>query len=153
MFPTQPDESWTSSEEIQPISQEEETPIPTAASVNEETRLPTVEEQPGNPLNESSLPPEAQGETNGGPLGCCLGTVVGLLLTALLVLGTSILLSNGGVLNFATIPVFILGTIAGGFFGWRIGKRVYKEYEPPIVKRQYQGTSAKKKTRRDLTLR
>src|SRR5512135_1053517 len=27
------------------------------------------------------LPPEAQGETNGGPLGCCLGVTVGLLLS------------------------------------------------------------------------
>ncbi len=148
MFPTQPDESSPSSEEIQPISQEEATPIYTTASLNEEANLPAVEGQPNIPLNESILPPEAQGETNGGPLGCCLGTVVGLLLTALLVLGTSILLSNGGVLNFATIPVFILGTIAGGYFGWKIGKRVYKEYELPIVKRQYQGTSAKKKKRK-----
>ena len=148
MFPTQPDESLPSSEEIQPISQEEVTPISTTASINEEANLPMVEGQLDNPLNESTLPPEAQGKTNGGPLGCCLGTVVGLLLTALLVLATSILLSNGGVLNFATIPVFILGTIAGGYFGWKIGKNVYKEYEPPVVKRQYQGTSAKKKKRK-----
>ncbi len=30
---------------------------------------------------ETQLPPEAQGETNGGPLGCCLGVTVGLLLS------------------------------------------------------------------------
>ncbi len=30
---------------------------------------------------EAQLPPEAQGETNGGPLGCCLGVTVGLLLS------------------------------------------------------------------------
>src|SRR5437763_17177413 len=29
----------------------------------------------------TQLPPEAQGETNGGPLGCCLGVTVGLLLS------------------------------------------------------------------------
>ena len=34
------------------------------------------EEQP--PSEESALPPEAQGETNGGPLGCCLGTIAGI---------------------------------------------------------------------------
>src|SRR5258708_14458724 len=27
------------------------------------------------------LPPEAQGEVNGGPLGCCLGVMVGLTLS------------------------------------------------------------------------
>src|SRR5436305_14064322 len=31
--------------------------------------------------NITQLPPEAQGETNGGPLGCCLGVTVGLLLS------------------------------------------------------------------------
>src|SRR5215472_12080770 len=30
---------------------------------------------------EGALPPEAQGETNGGPLGCCLGVMMGLLLS------------------------------------------------------------------------
>src|ERR1700676_4520482 len=33
---------------------------------------------------ESMLPPEAQGETNGGPLGCCLGLTVGLMLSLFL---------------------------------------------------------------------
>ncbi len=146
MFPTQPDEFLPSSEEIQPTSHEEETPITTTSIVNEE--MPIVEEQPDVPTSEAILPPEAQGETNGGPLGCCLGSVVGVFLTALLLLGLSILLSNGGVLNIATLPVFLLGTIAGGYFGWRIGKRVYKEYQPPVVKRPYRGTPAKKKKRK-----
>jgi len=147
MFPTQPDESSPSSEERQAFSQEEEMPT-TTTPVDEGAAVPTVEEQPATAIAEASLPPEAQGETNGGPLGCCLGTVVGLLLTALLLLGVSILLSNGGVLNFATLPVMLLGTIAGGYLGWKIGKRVYKEYEPPVVKRQYTGTATKKKKRK-----
>lgn len=146
MFPVQPDESSSSSEEIQPLLPEEETP--TTTPINEGATLPIVEGQPAIPTAEASLPPEAQGETNGGPLGCCLGTVVGLLLTALLLLGVSILLSNGGTLSFATVPVIILGTIAGGYFGWKIGRRVYKEYEPPVVKRQYQATPTKKKKRK-----
>lgn len=145
MFPMQPDEE-SSSEEIQSFSQEEETPITT--TTDDDVVLPIVEGQPAISTAEASLPPEAQGETNGGPLGCCLGTVVGLLLTALLLLGVSILLSNGGILNFATLPVIILGTIAGGYFGWKIGKRVYKEYEPPVVKRQYRRTPTKKKKRK-----
>jgi len=146
MFPIQPDESSPSSEEeIQPFSQEEETP--TAPSIG--AALPIAEDQSAaTPTAEASLPPEAQGEANGGPLGCCLGSVVGIFLTALLLLGVSILLSNGGVLNVATVPVIMLGMILGGYFGWRIGRRVYKEYEPPIVKRQYRGTLSKKKKRK-----
>ncbi len=150
MFPTEPDSS-PEEEEIQPLpQQEDETLIATTPSVDKGAALPIVEGQPALPTAAASLPPEAQGETNGGPLGCCLGTVVGLLLTALLLLGVSILLSNGGILSFATIPVIIAGTIAGGYFGWRIGKRVYKEYEPPIVKRQYRGTPAKKRKRKTI---
>lgn len=149
MFPIQPDDSSPSSEELQPPLQEEETPIVTTLTTDEEATLPIVEGQPAIPTSkETTLPPEAQGETHGGPLGCCLGTVIGLLLTAMLLLGLSILLSNGGTLGIATIPVIILGTIVGGYFGWRIGKRVYKEYEPPIVKRQYRSTPTKKKKRK-----
>ncbi len=150
MLPIQPDKESSSSEEIQSFSQEEETPI-TTPIVDE--GVPTVEGRPTIPSAEAALPPEAQGEANGGPLGCCLGTVVGLLLTALLLLGVSILLSNGGVLNVATVPVIILGTIAGGYFGWKIGRRVYKEYEPPVVKRHYRGTPAKKKKPNVLTVK
>ncbi|GAC1390405.1 MAG: hypothetical protein NVS4B11_12330 [Ktedonobacteraceae bacterium] len=145
MFPIQPNSS-SSSEEIQRSPQEEETPIATTPIIGEGAALPIVEGQPAIPAPEASLPPEAQGETNGGPLGCCLGTVVGLLLTALLLLGVSILLSNGGTLSFATVPVLIVGTIAGGYLGWRIGKRVYKEYEElPVVKRQGRVLTARKR--------
>ena len=143
MFPIQPEGSSPSAEELQQLPREEETP-----AVSDDTTLPVIEEQTVTPMSEASLPPEAQGETNGGPLGCCLGTVVGLFLTVLLVLGVSILLSNGGTLGFATIPVIVLGAIVGGYFGWRIGKRVYKEYEPPVVKRQYRATPTKKKKRK-----
>lgn len=78
---------------------------------------------------EDLLPPETRGETNGGPLGCCLGIVVGLLLTALLTTGLSLALANGGTLSVATLPVLLIGTLLGGFIGWRVGKRIYKEYE------------------------
>ena len=145
MFPIRPDKE-SSSEEIQPLLPEEETP--TSTPIDEDVASPIGEGQPAIPTAEAALPPEAQGETNGGPLGCCLGTIVGVFLTALLLLGVSILLSNGGVLNVATVPVFILGSIIGGYFGWRIGRRVYKEYEPPVVKRHYRETPVKKKKRK-----
>src|SRR5690349_12923039 len=41
----------------------------------------TAEEQPVVSSPEAALPSEALGETNGGPLGCCLGVVVGLVLS------------------------------------------------------------------------
>ncbi len=154
MFPDQPDDSYSPfSEEAQPPFQEE---IITATTpiVGEESALPVVEGQPALPTStppvtgETELPPEAQGEANGGPLGCCLGTVVGLFLTVLLILGLSLLLSNGGVLSFATVPIIALGTIVGGYGGWKIGKRIYKEYEPPVVKRQVRTTPKKRKKKR-----
>src|SRR6476646_4273662 len=46
--------------------------------------LPNIEEGVGDASASSpaaQLPPEAQGETNGGPLGCCFGVLVGLLLS------------------------------------------------------------------------
>ncbi|HEV2579753.1 MAG TPA: hypothetical protein VGT44_02780, partial [Ktedonobacteraceae bacterium] len=42
----------------------------------------TAEEQPSaEETPATQLPPEAQGEVNGGPLGCCLGVTIGLLLS------------------------------------------------------------------------
>jgi hypothetical protein len=159
MFPDSPDDPYNlytpPSEETQPSTQEE-TRTAATPSVGEESVLPVVEGQPALPTVPSpvtgatELPPEAQGETNGGPLGCCLGTVVGLFLTVLLVLCLSLLLSNGGVLSFATVPVIALGTIAGGYGGWKIGKRIYKEYEPPVVKRQVRTTTKKRKKKRTV---
>jgi hypothetical protein len=105
------------------------------------TAAPGSKEQPIE-ATEATLPPEAQGETNGGPLGCCLGLVVGVFLTALIITTCSLLLSNGGFLGLATIPFLLLGTILGGYFGWKIGKKLYREYEPPVVKgRQKQARS------------
>jgi hypothetical protein len=98
------------------------------------TEQPTTDDQPLTPAPGSLLPPEAQGEVNGGPLGCCLGTIAGLFFTFLLVMSASLLLSNGGYLSFATLPVLLAGTVLGGYFGWRIGKKLYREYEPPVVK-------------------
>ncbi len=106
-----------------PSQEEEDTLSPTEHTASAEIAT----EQPL--LSESLLPPEAQGETHGGPLGCCLGTVVGLLLTFLLITSISVSLSNGGFLGFATLPGAIIGAILGGFFGWKIGKLIYREYE------------------------
>jgi phosphotransferase system glucose/maltose/N-acetylglucosamine-specific IIC component len=90
------------------------------------------------------LPPEAQGEVNGGPLGCCLGVAVGLVIS----LSVAVM---GRIYANALLPVFhspslilillrivmvicgIAGAIIFGYLGWKIGKRLYREYEPPVV--------------------
>ena len=74
-------------------------------------------------------PTEAGYETNGGPLGCCLGTVVGVLLTALLITFLSVSFSNGAIFGPVTLPVVLAGAAVCGYLGWRIGKHVYREYE------------------------
>jgi len=94
----------------------------------EQEELELTAQQVSSP--EDMLPPEARGETNGGPLGCCLGVVVGLLLTFFVMLTTSVLLANGGYLGAATLPVALLGAAICGFIGWKVGKRFYREYEP-----------------------
>jgi membrane protein YqaA with SNARE-associated domain len=83
---------------------------------------------------ESQLPPEAQGEVNGGPLGCCLGTIAGLFLTVLLLVSASLLFANGANISLATAPVALVGAVLGGYFGWKVGKKLYREYDPPVLK-------------------
>ena len=108
---------------------------------------PSPEEQPPSPADAAAakLPPEARGELHGGPLGCCLGVTVGLLLSTLLgVLGfghnLAFLLSFVLPLNALTLVriatgcISVAGAIIVGFVGWKVGKRFYREYEPPVIK-------------------
>jgi hypothetical protein len=92
------------------------------------------------PTSEAELPPEAQGEANGGPLGCCLGISVGIMLCLFLgLIGFGQLLASGIVLlvhadaitniRIATGLLAVIGALLGGISGWKIGKRVYREYE------------------------
>ena len=108
-----------------------------------------VEEQPSDPpppsSPEPSLPPEAQGEVNGGPLGCCLGVTLGLV-AALSVGVIGRLYANDLlpalhnallILVLIRIAMAICGIAAMiifGYFGWKIGKRIYREYDSPVVK-------------------
>jgi hypothetical protein len=119
----------TSSEDIdEPDQNVEKATEQEAAGANDDGAPAVATEAPLDPLL-STLPPEAQGETNGGPLGCCLGTVAGLFLTLLVLLSISIAIGNGGYLGWATGPVALIGALAGGYTGWRIGKSIYREYE------------------------
>jgi hypothetical protein len=87
---------------------------------------------------EAKLPPEAQGDVNGGPLGCCLGVTVGLVLSlsvAILsrfyadplaqVFHSSLSITVRIVMSSLAISASVLF----GYLGWKIGKRFYREYE------------------------
>jgi hypothetical protein len=87
---------------------------------------------------ETLLPPEAQGETNGGPLGCCLGVTVGLLLSLTVAILSRLYADPlaqvfHGNLSITVRIVMFIFAIAGaalfGYFGWKIGKHLYREYE------------------------
>ena len=88
----------------------------------------------------AQLPPEAQGEVNGGPLGCCLGVFVGLLLSLSVALISRFYADPlahilGGALSIITriimALVALIAIIICGKFGWKIGKKLYREYDPP----------------------
>jgi hypothetical protein len=87
---------------------------------------------------EAQLPPEAQGETNGGPLGCCLGVTVGLLLSLTVAVLSrlyadplaQVFHSSLSITVRIVMSIFaIAGAALCGYIGWKIGKRLYKEYE------------------------
>jgi hypothetical protein len=117
----------------------------------------TAEEQPQPTASpEAKLPPEAQGETHGGPLGCCLGVIAGLffsLLIGVLGFGHNLAFLLSFVLPFSSITtvriatgcIALAGAVVFGFFGWRIGKRLYREYEPPVIKERTRSSKSKPK--------
>ena len=95
----------------------------------------TEEEQVSDKIQ---LPPEAQGETNGGPLGCCLGVTVGLLLSLTIAIMSRLYADplaqmfqgNLSISVRIVMTIFaIVGAVICGYIGWKIGKRVYREYE------------------------
>ena len=117
-----------------------------SGDLEEEVQEPSQGEQP-SPADAAAvkLPPEAQGELHGGPLGCCLGVTVGLLLSALLGIlgfGHNLAFLLSFVLPFNTLTlvqiatgcISVGGAIIVGVVGWKVGKRFYREYEPPVIK-------------------
>jgi len=102
------------------------------------------------------LPPEAQGEANGGPLGCCLGMMVGLLLSlSLAIFSRAYATELGNALqgNFWLLGLLVrilMGILAFalaiffGSVGWKMGKRFYRVYEPPPDRRSKRRSDSKK---------
>lgn len=99
----------------------------------------TAEEQPSaEETPATQLPPEAQGEVNGGPLGCCLGVTIGLVLSLTVAVLSRLYadplaqIFHGNLSITVRIVMSILaiaGAVFFGFIGWKIGKRLYREYE------------------------
>ncbi len=104
----------------------------------------TEEVAPETPSPESQLPPEAQGEMNGGPLGCCLGVTVGLVLSVSVPLISRAfgdpLISLLGVgwlsllVRVLMVVVAFVAVLLCGRLGWKIGRRIYREYPAPVVR-------------------
>lgn len=117
---------------------------------------PPVEEPPTeeqSPSPESQLPPEAQGEANGGPLGCCLGVMIGLLLSLAIPILSQAFASplraffQGNLAPLVRILMVILAVVFAilcGYFGWKVGKRIYREYDPPVAKERKRRAKVKK---------
>jgi len=87
---------------------------------------------------QAALPPEAQGETNGGPLGCCLGVMVGLLLSLSVAvlsrfyadpLASVLHVGLSSIVRITMALVAVLAVMVCGYAGWKIGRRLYREYE------------------------
>lgn len=115
--------------------------------VEGQPELTTAEEDGSSaPSAQDQLPPEAQGDVNGGPLGCCLGTIVGLFLSITVAvlsrfytdpLGALFHQNYGLMGNVIRVLMGILAVVLaifGGRFGWKLGRRFYREYEAPPVK-------------------
>lgn len=138
----------------QPLMPEQHTETTGIEGESDDTQR--IEEQApvvAEPTPESLLPPEAQGEANGGPLGCCLGVTVGLLLSLSIAIvgrlyGDTFAAIFQGYLAIIIRVVMALiavgAAILCGYFGWKIGKRVYREYDSPVVKNSRQKARAKR---------
>ncbi len=138
----------------QPLMPEQNTEI-TGIEVGGDDTQPVEEQEPmvSQPTPELLLPPEAQGEANGGPLGCCLGVTVGLLLSlSIAIVGrlygdTFATIFQGYLAIFIRVVMALIAigaAILCGYFGWKIGKRAYREYESPVVKDSRQKARARR---------
>ena len=122
---------------------EDENEAQAEENVEEVDELPPLAEaEPPSdaPEPEIVLPTMAQYETNGGPLGCCMGIVVGILISLLFgVIGFGRVTANVIIflvhvdpatnIRIATALFTVIGIVLGGYIGWKVGKRLYREYE------------------------
>lgn len=109
------------------------------ADTGQEADQPVEETSPSEASAPATqLPPEARGDVNGGPLGCCFGVSMGLLLSAgiasLSIPIISHFFAGKGLLallaQILVIVLVIIGFVLLGFLSWKIGRRVFREYDP-----------------------
>ena len=109
------------------------------ANNSQEAEQPVEEVSPPEASTPTEqVPPEARGDVNGGPLGCCFGLSMGLLISAgiasLSIPVISHFFAGRGLLALLTqilvIVLVVVGFFLLGFLGWKIGRRVFREYEP-----------------------
>lgn len=111
-----------------------------------------------SPLADETTPPEASAEderipvpddglgewpTHGGPLGCLVGLMFGFLLAGFL--GSTLIsfvhfskAGAGGWYIFSAVVVMLVFSILFANIGWRIGKRIYRHYEPSPRQLRYE---------------
>ena len=121
-----------------PEQQGDDEELPVHVNTGQEAQLGEQETGEERDSDKTQLPPEAQGETNGGPLGCCLGVTVGLLLSLVIAVLSrlyadplaQVFHENLSMIVRLVMTIFAIGgAIVFGYLGWKIGKRVYREYE------------------------
>lgn len=99
----------------------------------EAKRLPVSSNQEPEAQQEpekQQQPEETPWPTNGGPLGCLLGAIAGVLLGGFL--GTTLLIFYRPV----GITLTVVLTVGLAIAGWQIGYRVFREYKPPKQRRR-----------------
>jgi hypothetical protein len=123
---------------LPPDQQGDDEEFPEDVETEQEARPGEQETGEQSDSDKLQLPPEAQGETNGGPLGCCLGVMVGLLLSLVIAILSRLYADPltqvfHGNLSLSVRLVMAICAIGGailfGYLGWKIGKRLYREYE------------------------
>ncbi len=121
-----------------PDQQDDGKDLPEDVETEQEAQSGAQEREEERDSDKMQLPPEAQGETNGGPLGCCLGVTVGLLLSLTIAVVSrlyadplaQVFHGNLSISVRIVMAIFAIGgAIICGYVGWKIGKRVYREYE------------------------
>lgn len=156
-----PTDPWNASEPDETPEQESGTASGEPGAENVGTAHPGDDEAPpvgirsgesasdatatSTPQTEADLPPEAQGEANGGPLGCCLGVTIGIVLSLMVAVFGRLYIANpvADMLHDPLLTLILLRVAMGvvtlgvailcGIFGWKFGKKLFREYEQPVV--------------------
>ena len=121
-----------------PEQQGDDAELPEQVEIEQEAHSEEQEAGEEQDSDAMQLPPEAQGETNGGPLGCCLGVTMGLFLSLTIAILSrlyadplaQVFHENLSIIVRLVMAIFAVGAaVVFGYLGWKIGKRVYREYE------------------------